>query len=213
MKPIHLLMLVCAGFLLVGPAYAHGEKGHDTAASAAASSDPTHDASSAGEAQAASTHAAEGHDEASGGHESAANAGGLAFVKKLHPATIHFPIALFLMAALAELFIMTGRGAGIEPAVRVLIYGGAGGAVIAALFGWIHTGLWFGGDTVMQLHRWNGMLITALGLALALLASKPRDGRTLLRTGLLSMAALILLQGFLGGELTHGPDHLGFSLI
>lgn len=219
MKLVHLLMLVCAGFLSVSPAYAHGKKGHDAAASATAAAEPAQEAPGThkmDEMKAGSGHSAQsagGHDEASVGHESAVAGGVLTFVKKLHPATIHFPIALFLMAALAELFVMAGRGGGIEPAVRVLIYGGAAGAVVAALFGWIHTGLWFGGDTVMQLHRWNGMLIAALGLALALLASKPRDGRTLLRTGLFSMAALILFQGFLGGELAHGPEHLGFSWI
>lgn len=218
MKLVHLLLFACAGFLSVSPAYAHGEKGHDNAASAAASAGPAKEAPATdelkvGSDQSVDTAHAGGHDKASGGHHSAAGGGRLAFIKKLHPATIHFPIALFLMAALAELFVMAGRGGGIEPAVRVLIYGGAVGAVVAALFGWIHTGLWFGGDTVMQLHRWNGMLIAALGLALALLASKPRDGRTLLRTGLFSMAALILFQGFLGGELAHGPEHLGFSWI
>ena len=172
-----------------------------------------------GEAQPASGHSAEAghgsgeHDEASGGHESASEAGSIGFLKKLHPATIHFPIALFLMAALAELFVMAGRGVGVEPAVRVLIYGGAAGGVVAALFGWIHTGLWFGGDTVMQLHRWNGMLIAVLGLALAAVVRRPLENRTLLRTGLFAMAALILLQGFLGGELAHGPAHLGFFWI
>lgn len=222
MKLVHLLLFIYAGLLSVSPAYAHGEKGHGTAASAAASAEPVKEAPGAhvmGDMKAApdrsvdAAHAAGGHDEASAGGDSAADEGVLAFFKQLHPATIHFPIALFLMAALAELFVMAGRGGGIEPAVRVMIYGGAVGAVVAVLFGWIHTGLWFGGDTVMQLHRWNGMLIAALGLALAHLASKPRDGRTLLRTGLFSIAALILLQGFLGGELAHGPDHLGFSWI
>lgn len=219
MKAIHLLLLVCAGFLSVSPAYAHGDEMHEEAASAGATSEPMQDEPLMGEAQPASGHSAEAgdgsgeHDEASGGHESASEAGSIGVLKKLHPATIHFPIALFLMAALAELFVMAGRGAGVEPAVRVLIYGGAAGGVVAALFGWIHTGLWFGGDTVMQLHRWNGMLIAVLGLALAAIVRRPLEKRKLLRTGLFSIAALILVQGFLGGELAHGPAHLGFSWI
>src|SRR3546814_5558009 len=85
-------------------------------------------------------------------------------LKSLHPATVHFPIALLLMAALTELFVMVRRTPEREAAVKIMIYGGAAGAVVAALFGWIHTGPWFGGDTVMQLHRWNGMLIAALGM-------------------------------------------------
>src|SRR3546814_3801073 len=85
-------------------------------------------------------------------------------LKSLHPATVHFPIALLLMAALTELFVMVRRTPEREAAVKIMIYGGAAGAVVAALFGWIHTGTWFGGDTVLQLYRWNGMLIAAPGM-------------------------------------------------
>ncbi|AKQ41613.1 hypothetical protein CP97_05580 [Aurantiacibacter atlanticus] len=217
MKAVHFFILVCAVFLAIGPVYAHGDEAHGSDANVAASSEPSQEAPGMNGMQSASGQSAEAghgsdeHDDASGGHESASEGDFVTVLKKLHPATIHFPIALFLMAALAELFVMAGRGAAAEPAVRVLIYGGAAGAVVAALFGWIHTGVWFGGDTVMQLHRWNGMLITALGLALAGLAYRPREGRALLRSGLFVMGALILLQGFLGGELAHGPDHLGLS--
>jgi uncharacterized membrane protein len=153
-----------------------------------------------------------GHDEA-GGHADEGEAGVMAVLKKLHPATIHFPIALFLMAAATELFVMRRKGAGLESAVRVLVYGGAIGAVVAVLFGWIHTGLWFGGDTVMQVHRWNGMLISVLGIAMAYLASRPSQSRAWLRASIFSMAALVLIQGFLGGELAHGPNHLGISWL
>ena len=217
MKTVHFLILVCAVFLAIGPVHAHGDEAHDSPAGAAATSVPSQEASGVGGMQGASGqsaetgHGSDAHDAASDGHENASEGDFVTVLKKLHPATIHFPIALFLLAALAELFVMAGRGAAAEPAVRVLIYGGAAGAVVAALFGWIHTGLWFGGDAIMQFHRWNGMLIAALGLALAALAYRPREGRALLRTGLFAMAALILLQGFLGGELAHGPDHLGLS--
>ena len=152
------------------------------------------------------------HDEA-GGHADESETGVMAVLKKLHPATIHFPIALFFMAAATELFVMRRKGAGLESAVRVLVYGGAIGAVVAVLFGWIHTGLWFGGDTVMQVHRWTGMLIAVLGIAMAYLASRPSQSRAWLRASIFSMAALVLIQGFLGGELAHGPDHLGVSWL
>ena len=215
MKPFPMLALLCASVLWVSPLYAHGGEEHGQASSAAVSSDVqasgTGAAVTTSDAPAGDGHAAGSHEEAAG--ESTAETGGgvVDALKKLHPATIHFPIALFLMAALTELFMIGRKNTGLEPAVRVLVYGGAGGAVIAVLFGWIHTGLWFGGDAAMQVHRWNGMLIAFLGVALAFLASTPRNSRALLRFGLLSMAALVLVQGFLGGELAHGPDHLGIS--
>lgn len=223
MKRIQFMTIVAASLLFVGPVQAHGDEKHgeETSAAPAAANVDAHDQAAmaqmgdggaVGEPSAGHDEASGGHDEA-GGHADAGDSGFIAVLKKLHPATIHFPIALFLMAAATELFVMRRKGAGLESAVRVLVYGGAAGAVIAALFGWIHTGLWFGGDTVMQVHRWNGMLIAVLGIAMAYLASRPSQSRAWLRTAIFSMAALILVQGFLGGELAHGPNHLGISWL
>ena len=123
----------------------------------------------------------------------AVESGGIAGVlKSLHPATVHFPIALLLMAALTELFVMARRTPEREAAVKIMIYGGAAGAVVAALFGWIHTGLWFGGDTVMQLHRWNGMLIAALSLVAAWIAFQNPQSRLAFRLTLFPIAALLI---------------------
>ena len=216
MKAPSFLALLAASLLFVGPVQAHGDEKHGEEASAApaATNGDAHDQAvmaqmgetpDAGESSGA-------HDEA-GGHGDEGETGVMAVLKKLHPATIHFPIALFLMAAATELFVMRRKGAGLESAVRVLVYGGAIGAVVAVLFGWIHTGLWFGGDTVMQVHRWNGMLIAVLGIAMAYLASRPSQSRVWLRASIFSMAALVLIQGFLGGELAHGPSHLGISWL
>lgn len=219
MKAPTFLALLAASLLFVGPLQAHGDEKHgeETAAASAAANGEAAlvemgGTATAGGPSAAHEEAGAGHD-AGGGHAGNGETGVSAVLKKLHPATIHFPIALFLIAAVTELFVMRRKGAGFEGAVRVLVYGGAAGAVVAALFGWIHTGLWFGGDTVMQTHRWNGMLIALLGLVMAYLVSRPRERRTLLRTAIFSMAALILVQGFLGGELAHGPDHLGVSWL
>ena len=209
MKPIQIMAIVAASLLSISPAQAHGDEEHGEAASAVVS-----DAASE-EIQSAQGHGdtAADHDGANGQDAGEGDKGVVGVLKSLHPATVHFPIALFFMAALTELFIIARKGTGLEPAVRVLVYGGAAGAVVAALFGWIHTGLWFGGDTTMQVHRWNGMVIAVLGLAMAYLASRASASRTLLRAAIFSMAALVLVQGFLGGELAHGANHLGISWL
>lgn len=129
-------------------------------------------------------------------------------LKSLHPATVHFPIALFLMAAMTELFVAARRTPEREAAVRIMLYGAAASAIVASLFGWIHTGIWFGGDTVMQLHRWIGMAVAVLGIAAAWIAHREVSSRTMLRTLLFTIALLICVQGFLGGELAHGVNHL-----
>ena len=211
MKPIQLLALICAALLAASPASAHGDEEHGEPAS---SSSPSVEMSQSG----ASSHSDQmgiemgqpnsGHDEASGGHDEASG-GFFDVLKKLHPATVHFPIALFLMAALTELLLIARPTADVRGAVRIMIYGGAAGAVVAALFGWIHTGLWFSGDAGMQIHRWNGTALAIAGVALAAIARGANENRGLLRGLLFVIAAALLVQGFLGGELAHGPNHLG----
>ena len=194
-------------FLSATVAFAHGDEKHGgeearPAASEVAHAQPGHDMEATGSA-AISNEAVEGHDD-----EQAQSEGIIGVLKSLHPATVHFPIALFLIAALTELFVMSHRTPEREAAVRIMIFGGAAGGVLAALFGWIHTGLWFGGDTVMQVHRWNGMLITVLGTAAAWIAYRPSGSRSALRLLLFPIAALLIVQGFMGGELAHGLNHL-----
>src|SRR3546814_14826531 len=103
------------------------------------------------------------------------------------------------MAALTELFVMVRRTPEREAAVKIMIYGGAAGAVVAALFGWVHTGPWFGGDTVMQLHRWNGMLIAALGMVAAWNGFRNPQSRGGIRLTSFPIAAQLIALGHTGG--------------
>ena len=129
------------------------------------------------------------------------------FWTRLHPATVHFPIALLLMAALAEFLSLFSPTPGLRSAVRVMTVGGAVGAVVAALFGWVHTGIWLGGDATMQWHRWTG---TGLAIAAPLAALLSHRENRLPFRGLLFPTAIVLFaQGYWGGELAHGSNHLG----
>lgn len=180
----------------------HGEEAKRPAATTAVAAQPAHDMEAMGRA-AVTEETTQGHDA-----EQVERGGIAGALKSLHPATVHFPIALLLMAALTELFVMARRTPEREAAVKIMIYGGAAGAVVAALLGWIHTGLWFGGDTVMQLHRWNGMLIAALNLVAAWIAFQNPQSRLAFRLMLFPIAALLIAQGYMGGELAHGLNHL-----
>jgi len=204
-----VLRLVAGVFLLFSAtiAFAHGDEKHGEepnrpAAATAVPAQPGHDMEAMGSV-AVSDETTQGHDA-----EQVESEGIVGSLKSLHPASVHFPIALLLMAAITELFVMARRTPEREGAVKIMIYGGAAGAVVAALFGWIHTGLWFGGETVMQLHRWNGMLIAAVGLAAAWIASGNPQSRLALRLTLFPLAALLIAQGYMGGELAHGLNHL-----
>lgn len=142
--------------------------------------------------------AAVSHDQAGGG-----------LIENLHPATVHFPIALLLMAAVLEAFFAFRPASDLARPVRLLVIGGAAGAVVAALFGWLHTGMWMGGEATMQWHRWTGTGISIAGLTAAILAARDTSSRAPLRIVLAILAAALVWQGYLGGELAHGPNHLG----
>ena len=61
----------------------------------------------------------------------------------------------------------------------------------------------------MQQHRWVGTGLAVLSIGLALLAARPPDhARRTLRTGLSIAAIAVVLQGYWGAELSHGPEHL-----
>lgn len=128
---------------------------------------------------------------------------------RLHPVAAHFPIALLLTAVLAELILLVRPSAGLEVTSRFLVTGGAAGAVVAALLGWTAAG-WRLADRseTLGLHRWNGTAIAGLAVLATWLAFRT-ERRSGLRIVLAVLAIAIVFQGYLGGELVFGPNHLG----
>ncbi len=203
MTIIARMMILCiamfSAFTSV-PVWAHGDEQHGTAAAA---QKPV--------AQAVGDEPAAKKADAAGGEIELADEVGssLETLRMLHPATVHFPIALLLLAAAVEALLILRPNSGLEQTVRIILYFAAAGTVTAALFGWIHTGMWMGGEALMQQHRWVGTGLAVLSIGLALLAARPPDhARRTLRTGLSIAAIAVVLQGYWGAELSHGPEHL-----
>ena len=184
----------------------------------------------------ASTHDADGHthgtDESS--HTSDAHAAGathdhatdhgapsglgraIRFIGKFHPVVVHFPIALILVAALAEvIWMLTGR----VPFSIVAHYGirlGAVSVVVAVLLGWAAgSAAHYPGDLANALffHRWLGVstgVVTVLAGIFSLLAQRENSGkqRTLAyRTLLFLSAGLVGATGHMGAVLIYGYEH------
>jgi uncharacterized membrane protein len=128
---------------------------------------------------------------------------------RLHPAAVHFPIGLLIFAALAELAFFFRPALGLETTVRFLVAGGALSAVLAAVLGWFAGG-WRLVDRseTLGLHRWNGTFIAAVSLIAWLLLARGKS-RAGVRAALALLAAALVVQGYLGGEMADGPNHLG----
>jgi uncharacterized membrane protein len=140
----------------------------------------------------------------------------LRWVGRFHPVTTHFPVALLLVAVLAESLAWWTRRDGWMQTVRFLVILGALGAVVAAGLGWVNAAFssYGVGKTawVFHWHRWLGTItaVWALVCAALVVISECREGspeRQRFRGALLVGALLVAITGFLGSALIYGLDH------
>lgn len=133
-----------------------------------------------------------------------------------HPSVVHFPIALFLVAGALEAWAIARRRPAMLETTRVLVALGALGAVFAVGLGWMAMGWNLAEDEPLEkAHRTLGTAIAALALA-----GWWANGRFLRRRGaaagtlyaglLIATVVAIAVNGYLGGALIHGIDHLAF---
>lgn len=124
----------------------------------------------------------------------------LRLLGEFHPATVHFPIALLLAAALAHLL-------GSTPAFLFCIRLSALAAPLAAVLGWLNadyaTITAKSADRLMW-HRWLGVSAAVLAV-LSWWWSKKGGWR--LRIALYGGALAVIMAGLAGGALAHGWAH------
>lgn len=130
---------------------------------------------------------------------------------RLHPIVVHFPMA-FLPAALFTAVVGRRRPAFAAPMQFLVVAGGAL-AALSALLGWLNAGFSPAADDgLLQAHRWLGTFIGIIALPLSVWAVKrpERDRSAPMIVALSIITAAILVQGWLGGALVHGADHLNW---
>ena len=214
-----VLMLVA---LLTAPALAH--ENHNQLG---AGPGPTKaEASAAAEAQApapAEANMHEGmameHEEAAAAHEEAADANRtmgqrlVSWLGRMHPFSVHFPIAMFFGAIGVELFGLWRRNKEFQRAAFVMLTVGAIGAVVAAALGWFAGGFyWTDRNPILMIHRWLGTAIALFALLLVFLTARaqrrPEEPRGIYWALLGLMTVGIAVQGYLGASFMHGGmDH------
>lgn len=135
----------------------------------------------------------------------------LDWVGRLHPLAVHFPLALFPISWIA--LILGRRRGDAEPLIRSAIIVAGSAAAVAAALGWINAGFSLvDSDALLLWHRWLGTGLGAAGAAVAFWAWRhvsAAHSRTMVWVlGLIT--AVLLAQGWLGGALVHGADHLNW---
>jgi uncharacterized membrane protein len=135
----------------------------------------------------------------------------MSLIGKLHPLLVHFPIALVLSAAGAEIAAMATRQASWRAiAVANLRVGAAMGA-LTMMAGWVlATAPFVEATPSLALHRWTGIAAAAAIVGAALATSRLQSRRSVVvyRGALFGASILVAIAGHLGAALVWGADFL-----
>src|SRR5579859_5727130 len=130
----------------------------------------------------------------------------MAYIGKFHPLLAHFPIALVLVAAAAEIVVLaTSRTAWRTVAVANIRAGAALG-LVTAITGWLFASSpLVDTSPSLEWHRWVGIASAAGGIGAALLSSRlplaSQRSAFVYRVTLFVTALLVAITGHLGGTL------------
>jgi uncharacterized membrane protein len=136
----------------------------------------------------------------------------MAIIARLHPLVVHFPIALVLVAAAAELVaIATGDRRYRTVAVINLRAGGVF-AFLAVIAGWrLASAPGIETTPLLEWHRWLGAAAAMLTVAatIATFQDERQPSRLVVyRIALVCAASLVAVAGHSGGLLVWGADFL-----
>ncbi len=136
----------------------------------------------------------------------------------LHPATVHFPIAFFVLGAAFVVLGWKWPAVGTQIPLACLLLG-ALSAIAATAMGWsFATEQGFGNGwnifdwgREIDVHRWSGLIVAIVSSIVAIIALVAiwKDSQSLTTTwkiGLLVCAGMVGAVGHQGGELSYGED-------
>jgi uncharacterized membrane protein len=136
----------------------------------------------------------------------------MALTGRFHPLLVHFPIALVLIAAVAELLYLSTQFPEWHTVAVANIRAGAAFAVASAGAGWLlASSRIVEASPALEWHRWLGVTGAVAAVAAALATSemdRPPMRLWLYRIALFWAAALVAVAGHFGALLVWGADFL-----
>ncbi len=137
---------------------------------------------------------------------------------RMHPALVHFPIALIITALLFELVRIVIRHNRPSPAAIGCLLVAVVSASVAGASGWVHADVdGLAGDDPVELHRWvaiasGSLALIALLFGIAARGGSEGDGRYVARRMyvlfLVLAAGTVGFAGHQGGELVYGKGYM-----
>jgi len=130
----------------------------------------------------------------------------------LHPALVHLPIGILLIACLFQWLARKEKYAALQPAIHIALFWGMISAIASCITGYMLSQSDDYDLSLVTAHQWSGISVAALSIVMYAL-QKIKDLGKLLPALSVAMFLLVGLTGHLGGSLTHGSDYLtkGFS--
>jgi len=131
-------------------------------------------------------------------------------IGNLHPALVHLPIGILLLAGIFQLLALKPNYASLHTATSIALFWGMIAAIAACISGYLLSQNGDYDEEIVSRHKWFG-IATAFIATVAWLFNRWENAYA--RWVILLMVPLIIITGHLGGTLTHGSDYLikGFS--
>ncbi len=129
------------------------------------------------------------------------------FLGHFHPLLVHLPIGILLIALLLQWLARREKYKVFQPAVGVVLLCGAFTALCSCITGYLLSTTDDYDATIVGWHFWMAIALTVTSFTLYAKEKNPQFAvpKNVLSVSLL---ALIMITGHLGGSLTHGSDYL-----
>lgn len=126
---------------------------------------------------------------------------------RLHPALVHLPIGILLIACCFELLSSSNRLNLIRPALPAMMLWGVIAALLSCLTGFLLYGNDEYEEELINKHEWSGFTLAAIAIILYILYKRKANNK-LIKTFSALLLCLVFLTGHLGGSITHGEDFI-----
>jgi len=128
----------------------------------------------------------------------------------LHPALVHLPIGILLLASLFQLLALKPKYASLHAATSIALFWGMISAILSCISGYLLSQSGDYDEELVDTHKWFAIATASISLIAYLFN---RWENEFAKWMILLMIPLIIITGHLGGSLTHGTNYLtkGFS--
>ena len=128
----------------------------------------------------------------------------------LHPALVHLPIGILLLAGFFQLLSLKPKYASLHAATSIALFWGMISAIASCISGYLLSQSGDYDEELVDTHKWFAIATASVSLIAYLFN---RWENEFAKWVILLMIPLIIITGHLGGTLTHGSGYLtkGFS--